>query len=859
MYEDAWISGIVPEHHREPEKPRPTGHRRRVSLLKQPNESNQADVDPVEAIPDIVEEPEEDNGPPQATVARRAKSFSDFYDVARAHIKKERDLEKQKLKKRSRDQLKTELDFGDWYNGISDELLDASHEEYQLYRDQLHLSHRHLDSLLESTSSALDLLSALSDSFKAVAAQTTTFQSQCEGLIADQKRVTKLADGIAENLQYYTYLEPTTRRLNAPGATNFVRAEGFTEMLLNLDSCIDYMMAHPTHSESATYRSRYRLLLTRALSLIRVHFTNTLREIAADVSKRIADRQLNDTTMSALLYAKFRVGAAELKELGLEIQKRAVLPADADPDSEPEYQSLMNELYQSYSATRGRLILPLIAKKMAEISLAPSSSKDLVTFARSSISYIRGICFDEYELWGEWFVGEGGVYDFLESIMEPFYDYLRPRTIHETQLVKLCELCTLIQTRYMEEEEEEYELVESVRLNFPNLILPALEDAQTRLVFLTLTILRDEIEYYKPKPEDLDYASRHRRPSESEKTGPVLSGKKTTNGPMMIPAGLEDEEGDSRWAFNAEAAFKDWYPTLRKAIWLLSKIYRLVNSTVFDDLAHQIVHQTTLSLYTAASQISARHSPTDSQLFLIKHLLLLKQQIVAFDIEFVSQDVSLDFSSVTSTFYELRERGGLFNPANLVRGLVGGSLLPRVVENMLDAKAELDGRLRTVINDFTSAFAGRVTAAVAPEKTGPKKKGFVPEQAVATVREAVEREVDFLRGKLEDYIDDLRTRETLVVAVVEQVVANYEAFWDRLADEGRRPSAGGAGAAKGKARADEVWEPGVFAEWCAGVFKVGQFGLGAQLEGAAQAQALEDEEAGGVGDDDEEGGSVSST
>lgn len=39
MYEDAWISGIVPEHHREPEKPRPTGHRRRVSLLKQPNVS----------------------------------------------------------------------------------------------------------------------------------------------------------------------------------------------------------------------------------------------------------------------------------------------------------------------------------------------------------------------------------------------------------------------------------------------------------------------------------------------------------------------------------------------------------------------------------------------------------------------------------------------------------------------------------------------------------------------------------------------------------------------------------------------------------------------------------------------------
>lgn len=121
----------------------------------------------------------------------------------------------------------------------------------RLYRDQLHLSHRQLDSLLESTSSALDLLSALSDSFKAVAAQTTAFQSQCEGLMADQKRVTKLADDITENLQYYTYLEPTTRRLNAPGAANFVRGEGFTEMLVNLDNCIDYMMTHVRHSPAA--------------------------------------------------------------------------------------------------------------------------------------------------------------------------------------------------------------------------------------------------------------------------------------------------------------------------------------------------------------------------------------------------------------------------------------------------------------------------------------------------------------------------------------------------------------------------------------------------------------------------------
>ncbi|OCL14825.1 Sec34-domain-containing protein, partial [Glonium stellatum] len=579
MYEDSWYNAFVPRSHHQPDRPK---HRRRESLLKQPNGS-QADVERVGGIAEVAEDADRSNGPPKATVARRAKSYSDFYDVVRAHLRKERGLERER--RRSRENIKTELDFGEWYSGVSDELLDASHEEYQLYRDQLHLSRTHLDSLVSDTTSTLDILSSLSESFKAVEAQTTAFRTQCEALVADQKRITKLADDMEENLRYYLYLEPITKRLNAPGAGNFVRGKEFTEMLSNLDNCLDYMQGHPNHRESATYRSRYRLLLTRALTLIRVHFTNALREIAADVSKRIADRQLNDTTMSALLYAKFRVGAPELKRIGLEIQKRAVLPAGAEPGAEAEYQSLMNELYQSYSTTRGRLILPIVTKKIGEIAQAPSSSKDLVAFARSSISYIRGICFDEYDLWAEWFDGEGGLYDFLEAICEPLYDHLRPRTIHETQILKLCELCTLIQTRYMEEEEEEDEPIETNRLDFTALVHPALEDAQTRLVFLALAVLRDDIEHYKPKPEDLDYPARGKQASLSgtKSNQPALSGRKTSsNGPQTpmpkTPMIVEEEDGpDSRWNFSAEAALKDWYPTLRKAIWLLSKIYRLVH------------------------------------------------------------------------------------------------------------------------------------------------------------------------------------------------------------------------------------------------------------------------------------------
>lgn len=443
--------------------------------------------------------------------------------------------------------------------------------------------------MLDDSNTTLDLLSLLSDSFKAVEHQTTGFQAQCQDVLSEGERLASLAEGISGNLRYYALFDPITRRLNAPGAGNRVRDREFSDMLSQLDGCLKYMQTHPKQREAAAYRARYRQLLTRGLTLIRVHFTNSLREIAADIAGRIADKQLNDTMMSALLYTKFKVPALEMRRLALEIQKRA----DPFPDSvqggtgEAEYQSLMNELYQSYSATRGRLMLPIISKKMHEIAMTPSSSKDLVAFARSSIGYIKGICSDEYDLWRDWFDGEGGMYDFLEAICEPLYDHIRPRIIHEAKLITLCELCTLLQTRYMGGEEDEDEPIEKPQLDFASLVQPAFTDAQTRLVFLSLAVLRDEIQNFKPKPEHLDYPSQNRRASILDRRDrqPILSGRKASiNGGETAPKGRTvgdideaKQDEDLQWAYARGTGPQGWYPTLRKAVWLLSKIYRLIN------------------------------------------------------------------------------------------------------------------------------------------------------------------------------------------------------------------------------------------------------------------------------------------
>lgn len=106
------------------------------------------------------------------------------------------------------------------------------------------MSKSHLDSLLSDTTSTLDVLTSLSQDFQAVETQTSNFQKQCEGLLSAQNRDSGLANDIQENLQYYEFLDPASRRLNAPGAGNTVRGQDFSDMLRRLDECLDYMETH---------------------------------------------------------------------------------------------------------------------------------------------------------------------------------------------------------------------------------------------------------------------------------------------------------------------------------------------------------------------------------------------------------------------------------------------------------------------------------------------------------------------------------------------------------------------------------------------------------------------------------------
>ena len=139
---------------------------------------------------------------------------------------------------------------------------------------------------------------------------------------------------------------------------------------------------------------------------------------------------------------------------------------------------------------------------------------------------------------------------------------------------------------------------------------------------------------------------------------------------------------------------------------------------------------------------------------------------------------------------------------------------------MLDAKVELDGRLRTVINDFTNSFATKMTAALpsAASLSGSSTPQNM-QSAITETCKAVEKEVPILRRLLDSYLDDRRTKETLVGAVQDTVMQQYEDFYDAYvsAESGR----GRLPRRNGKESVESVWDSETFGDWCEGVFRPG--------------------------------------
>jgi conserved oligomeric Golgi complex subunit 3 len=99
-----------------------------------------------------------------------------------------------------------------------------------------------------------------------------------------------------------------------------------------------------------------------------------------------------------------------------------------------------------------------------------------------------------------------------------------------------------------------------------------------------------------------------------------------------------------------------WFPTVRRTLVCLSRLYRCVDKPIFQGLSQEALTYCIQSLTNAAQLITANKTSIDGKLFEIKHLLILREQIAPFRVDFTMKETSLDFSKVKTAAYELLQK-----------------------------------------------------------------------------------------------------------------------------------------------------------------------------------------------------------
>ncbi|EPB84249.1 hypothetical protein HMPREF1544_08969 [Mucor circinelloides 1006PhL] len=673
--------------------------------------------------------------------------------------------------------IETLQEFFDWFAVMESEMEKGQEDVYRNHLSMVELYQDACNEFLQDLKTTCQLFDDLEKDYSFVDSRTRSIQTACETLLEEQHRSTQLAEGLAARLEYFNQLEPIAKLFNSPGDDICLQPD-FIPMLVKLDECIKYMQDHHSYRDSELYLMRFRQCMTRGITLIKMYVVSTLKTLGYDVYKQVNTKDATMGKQIAMYYVKFKTIAPTIRSLTAQVEKRC---------DHKEYQSLYEDMLHAYFQTRQQLLSPLISKKIQQLG---PSDKELLDFAKNGCAYMMSLCSDEYNLFYNFFQksGEQALYNYLDLLTSHLYDYLRPRIIHENDIITLSELCNVFLMYVMQDEND--------LVKFGHLIQNVLEDAQGRLVFRAQMFIHNDIQNYQPKPQDFENIRQQRDQQHEDPDNKQKTSNSDTHSIRSARSNLLAEGNDESTG---------WFPTLQKTLWVLSKLYRCVQNGVFEDLAQEAVSLCNESLLKAGESVTTLKSRLDGELFLIKNLLVLKEQLAPFEANLVHAGKTLDFSHVSDSLSSLQQQKSLmFNPNALI-GLAQKGM-PRVVEVSLDSRREIDFQIKKVCEEFINhcvdgavepltAFLIKLSAilpsAVLPKspdgQDSPVQKLTQKDVQESTDQfmEAVEERIRFVIKKLREYVNDQKMEQILLKPIETSIIEQYKSFLIRIDIESR--------------------------------------------------------------------------
>ncbi|EGC29162.1 hypothetical protein DICPUDRAFT_159298 [Dictyostelium purpureum] len=583
-------------------------------------------------------------------------------------------------------------DFYQWYS-----IIDKNNPHLHQYEWFLETVVNYADGsnqLLSMVENCDKLVEGMQTDYSNLTKKTNQLNEDCEKFFKEELKLRYIAQSIHDKLKFYNQLEVQTKKFNSPNYN--VTDPTFLSSLEYLENSINFMKSNPSFMESNKYLLQYGFLFSRGLGLIKDYISSNLRILSKDIMN--AQKQLRSNPQQPQQTEKninsdfstdfndlfqhsnirFKAFAPKIRPLCIELEKRAL----------GTYQSFLIDTENIYFNNR-RSILSLI---MFEKFQSLTKMSDISSMIRNSSLFMIQFYENEYQTFSLFFSPPENIHEcypftnLLDEYSHQLYDTLRPVYIHIHSFETLCNLAHLIRNELIDDI-----VLKSVKYSngFKNSVERMLQDIQERLIFIIETYIRDEIRTYIPKPEDLDYPNQLKIFNEQ-------------NSPMLT-------SGNSSPSLSYKSIYSTWYPTLEKSLTCLSKLYLVLETKIFEGLAQEVVEACTYTLMRASKMLSQKNEPfiiIDSQLFLIKNLLTLREQIAPFDINFVIIEQIVDFPNLKHSLSTLYNVGSLLTLSS--NNPILSLLSPRITNTSIDSKKDLEKELKQSIESFILSTANSV-------------------------------------------------------------------------------------------------------------------------------------------------------
>ena len=402
-----------------------------------------------------------------------------------------------------------------------------------------------------------------------------------------------------------------------------------------------------TASGSVEYYKRALMLQEAALELLKEAIVVRISQTATQISSALdlARKSISgDTLEASLIYTRFHGISSRSRKLLQLIQARMgtiTIPTKKAGEYVCPYTELWNLCRTTYIQVRESLLKLSVRNHLDYLK----EKHGLIGMTRLASVFLMRLCTAETSLYLDFFGKEAEVAHISEHDSNPdlngvtsdservktkpkldaallasqvmskdgtYYDIefqglldTLCNNLHRTirrGMVSILDLDTLCQIVSVLREERSLANASPTTMAAARSVGRVIVDAQERLIFCANSMLGKEVSRFKATPADLDYPDKLRRFQEQNNKTNETNQQDTFQHQMKI--------------------YESWFPPIRSVLKVLSRIFRVVEPKVFEDIALSSVQSCCKSLKDGSIYIEKKSGELHSDLFLVKHLLV---------------------------------------------------------------------------------------------------------------------------------------------------------------------------------------------------------------------------------------------